>query len=496
MKKIQLLFHHHGYFIVVILVLFLATVLRFYDYTNRWGLATDQAHDALVARYALEQHIFPLVGPFSSAGPFVMGPEWYYFIMFGTFLYPSSYLTPWIVLTILYVFTVYLMILIGNELGSKKLGIILGLITAVSTVQISQSFNLTNQAPLSILAALALWLILKYIKTKNYWYFSLASLSIALGVNTHLQGVLLIPLLVITLIVQKPTVKGLFIGLVLFCIPFIPLLIFDFGHNHYELKNMLQYYLHDQYKISLDQFGRNWKSYLGIFWPNAFANVIGGFRIFSYLIFFLAFLFSVIAIKRKAISLFGIIFSITLGIAVIFLRYTHTPLFDSYLMFANPFLFIIVGWVIYKIITFNSVIGYCFLMLILFGSLTKDIQQMQHSMNFSAYQADIWQHILYEKYPHQNFTLYDYHYINSAKSLSLSLFLAADNRSHENSHKVGLIVYGAKIKSLWNTFPHILPGMGYQLLDLQSSTSAQLQKTGWADISPKGIYIAAEDWYK
>ena len=59
----------------------IAFVLRFYNYNNRWGLAYDQAHDALVARYALEAGKIPLVGPFSSAGAFQTGGEWYWIIM-------------------------------------------------------------------------------------------------------------------------------------------------------------------------------------------------------------------------------------------------------------------------------------------------------------------------------------------------------------------------------------------------------------------------------
>src|SRR5579859_1990109 len=117
----------HWFGIIICFIILFASLLRFYNYTNRYGIATDQAHDALVARAALHNHTLPSVGPFSSAGPFVMGPEWYYFIMITTALYPFSSLTPWIFLTLTYVFFVYIMMLLGKEIGGKRLAIILGI---------------------------------------------------------------------------------------------------------------------------------------------------------------------------------------------------------------------------------------------------------------------------------------------------------------------------------------------------------------------------------
>ncbi|MCX8009126.1 MAG: hypothetical protein N3A54_05525, partial [Patescibacteria group bacterium] len=67
-------------------ILMLSCFLRFFRYSDRWGLAYDQAHDALIARHAIASGQMPLVGPFSSAGPFQISGVWYWFIMFGTLL--------------------------------------------------------------------------------------------------------------------------------------------------------------------------------------------------------------------------------------------------------------------------------------------------------------------------------------------------------------------------------------------------------------------------
>ena len=130
--------------------LILSFTIRFYNYENRWGLAYDQAYSALVARHAVSELKLPLVGPFSSAGPMQTGGEWYWFVMLGTVLDPDNVMSPWIFLTLTYVFFVVFIVFLGKELIDKKFGIILGILTLVSTAQIAQSVSLTNQSPLAL----------------------------------------------------------------------------------------------------------------------------------------------------------------------------------------------------------------------------------------------------------------------------------------------------------------------------------------------------------
>ena len=204
MKKIRLLLGSHWFVICLLSILTIATILRFYNYENRWGLAYDQAHDAIIARYALENHKIPLVGPFSSAGPFQTGGEWYWFIMAATVFYPNAIITPWVVLTLLHALFVLLIILVGKELVNEKFGLIVGLLATVSTAQIAQATNLTNQSPLAIIALFAIWTMISYVKTKKLKYLFLLALFVSLASTIHLQGLALIILVPITIIFTRP----------------------------------------------------------------------------------------------------------------------------------------------------------------------------------------------------------------------------------------------------------------------------------------------------
>lgn len=106
------------------LIIALSAGLRFARFFDRWGLAYDQAHDAVVARYALTSGQIPLLGPFSSAGPFQTSGVWYWFIMVGTQFYPAAVITPWVILTTLYILFVLGMIILGTLIINRRLSLI------------------------------------------------------------------------------------------------------------------------------------------------------------------------------------------------------------------------------------------------------------------------------------------------------------------------------------------------------------------------------------
>lgn len=183
----KFLIKKHWFTICICALIIFSSVLLFYNYQNRWGLAYDQAHDAIVARYALEAHRIPLLGPFSSAGPFQTGGEWYWFIMAATAFYPNAVITPWVILTLLYVFFVLLIIFVGKELVNEKFGLIVGLLATVSTAQIAQAANLTNQSPLAIVALCAIWSMIIYVKTKKLKYLFFLALFVSLASTMYFK---------------------------------------------------------------------------------------------------------------------------------------------------------------------------------------------------------------------------------------------------------------------------------------------------------------------
>lgn len=483
------------YGIAVLCILLFAAFLRFYNYENRWGLAYDQAHDVLLARYALENYKIPLVGPFSSAGPFQTGGEWYWIIMAATAVYPNAIITPWIAMTLLSLVFLYVLVVVGNEIAGKQFGLMLGVLSAVSTAQIAQSVNLTNQTPLALVSLLAIWSMVCFVKKREEKYIFFLSLFVSLAASIHLQGASLAILIFATLVLvgeyRKRFLLFVFLGIM---IPLIPLIIFDLQNNFINSKGFFQYIFHDQYKISLDVLGRRWLTYAGIFWPNAWTHVVGGANILGYVEIIVLTLVVLYSFFKKTISKTWLIITVTFLFIVVLLRYTRTPLFDSYIVSLHPFILLLTGWAVYTIVQRRRYVGALLFILVVAGSVFKDLGELAGGGNYAAIEASERLHVLSQKYPDETFAVYAYHYKWADKNAVLSLFLDANKLIDDHGRRIGVVV--ATVSGEFRYLILLGEKTGYQLLDLQSSTSAQLAEGEWALMNPSEIYRATQEWYK
>lgn len=504
-QKIKQFINKNWFTVSVVVIMTLAFILRFYDYQNRFGLAYDQAHDAVIARYAIEKKLIPLVGPFSSAGPFQTGGEWYWFIMLGSLLIPTLLASPWIFLTLTYVLFVFLIIKIGKKIIDTTYGLIVGLFAAVSTAQIAQSTNLTNQGPEAIVALAAVWAAVSYIKKKTPLYLFLLGFFVSLGISIHLQAVALGTLILLTILFTLHHEKGaglrgipswrsvvaLLAGLF---IPLIPILIFDVQNDFINSRNMLQYFLHDQYKIPLEALGRRWLTYAGVLWPAAWGHIIGGSTILGYIISAGTLVAVFLLLAKRKISKNILFLATSFFVMVVILRYIRTPLYDSYLTFLHPFVLLLSGWVVYLIYRKSKILGLLVLLIILGGSLYKDYFEITYRGDITRKIVKIWQRQLYKSYPGQKFSVYDYRYKYVDKSVPFVLYLYQEGKVSNNGVKIGLVIQTAKE----NFSNKVVAGSkdGYEFIALGSSSSASLEKLNWVNVNPSYIYNSTENWRK
>ncbi len=235
MNHVIIFLKRHWFLVGIISIIILAATLRFYSYSDRWGLAYDQAHDAIIAQYSISHAQLPLLGPFSSAGAFQTGGEWYWILMLGSILVPFLPNGPWIFLTLAQLIFVVSMIFLGRKLIGRGFGLLTGLLAAISPTLISQSINMSNQAPLPMTSLCAIFAAVYYLRNKNWQFLFLLGFFISLGAAIHLQGVALVVLLIVTLIFSGfPSVSsliGVFIGLI---IPWVPIFFVDAQHGFFN----------------------------------------------------------------------------------------------------------------------------------------------------------------------------------------------------------------------------------------------------------------------
>lgn len=492
MNKFIFFTRSNWFFISVFCLIILSLVLRFYNYGNRWGLAYDQARDVIVAKEALQTGKIPLIGPFASAGQFVYGPQWFWVIMLFIGIFPFTVIAPWVIQTFLYVAIIPLMILIGIRIKNKLFGLILGLLTAISPAQIAQSTNLTSPSMVSIFSILSIYFFIRYIQEKKILNGFFMSFFVATAINIHFQAIGLLCLIPIAFLLSfKKSLKNFLLLLFGAIIPFIPLIIFDLKNNFFESRNLIDYYLYGQYKIFVPN---RWLTYVGIFWPTLWANIIGGQKIIGYLLIILtAIIVSYSFLKRKiSKTLLGL--SASFILIFILLRYYRGERFDSYFVFIHSFVLIFTALIVYSLLKFNKIIGVVAGLIIIIMSINLDINIIKNSGNFTSMLVNAWVKNLIERFPNNKFAVYDYQYKNIDKSLPLVLFLDSVGKIKDEGIKLGFYIATSKTHFV---YPSIVGRRGgYQILDLESTTSAHLAKEEWAFINPSQIYRSTVEWYK
>ncbi len=481
----------HWFLFSVLFLLLLAGFLRFYNYQNRWGLSYDQARDVIVAREALQSHRVPAIGPFSSAGQFVYGPQWYWILMLFVAVIPQWILSAWVMQTVFYVGMVGLMVAIGSLLRGKHFGLLLGLLTAVSPAQISQSINLTSPSMVGFIAMLAVYLFIRFIKTPSPVGALLLGIAIGTAINVHFQAFGLLFLIPIASLTLKKKRKFFLLILAGLAIPFIPLILFDFRTNFFESKNFLDYYLYGQHKIYVPN---RWLTYAGVFWPNAWAKIIGGYSLISIPIIAALGLSLVVSVAKRAASKVILMVAAAFLCSFVMLRYFKGSLYDGYLVFLHPYVFILTGWTVVSVFQWKKWLGVMMAGALVIGSLSVVIPEIAHAKNDTAMRAQHWMNLLIETYPEEKFLMFDYLYRNTSFSLPLVLFMEYRQKLDDHGYKIGFGNSNAREK-LWH---EEIKGnqMGYEILTLESSSSAALKEYLWADVNPSMVYHSTVEWYK
>ena len=481
----------HWFAISIIVILLLATFFRFYNYTSRYALAGDQARDVLVAREALRSHKLPAIGPFSSAGEFTTGPMWYVWLVLSQAILPYTLLAPWIILSLTYVAIVYFMILIGKELGGKSFGIILGLLTAFSAAQISQSLNVTNPSLVALFSTLMVLFALKYFATNKVTYIFLVGLCIGIAISLHFQAVYLLPFILLIMILKRQhprSIAALILGLLL---PTIPYLFFDFQHNYYNLRGITDYTLYGQYKIYV---ANRWIAYAGDFIPRLWGRLIGqpetvGFAIFLLLPFAAVYTFLTKKVTKPLVAIF-----LSTVIVFFLLRYYRGEKFDGYFVFMHPFMLILTGWICFMALKINKFLGIILTTALLLIGLSTFIATTSHSQNETYRRSKFWGDVVIAHYPDKKFNVYGFKEMSISLSYPFILYLDSQNKIDNNGYKIGL---GSPPRNISRDYVLMKENnLGEELWDLNSSSSGELTPLGWHPLTPQAIYENTTEWNK
>ncbi len=428
------------YHIPLLLILFLALVLRTWNYTNRISIVSDNTRDLSVAYYAATHFKLPWIGQFSSAGPFFYGPLWYWFMGLVSYL-PFGIMTHWYVMTVISLIFVAACYYGGKLIGGKFVGFLAALFAAISPESIGNSFSTWNPAIIPLLSLIIHILLIKALLKNNWRWFAVLGLAIGVAITVHFQSLLLAPIPVLAglyLLVRKNW-KTLVVFVVLFIIPFIPLILFDLRFNWFEARHLWWYFTVGQYNIWVPN---RWLLYIGKYWPYTWSQIVGGVwwlgAAFIALISMLTVLYAPKWRHHRAFFILAIAFVCEITL----FRYFRGERFVYYSFFAHGTVILLSAWVVYRLLQWKKFLGGVFLAVIVYASLQTTLAKMTPAeiplASITQAQKEI-----YAAYPNQTFAVYGcYSTMGELVAYPIGYFMYRDGRGSPDGVHIGVCYEG------------------------------------------------------
>ena len=483
------------YKISVILILLLSMVLRFYNFPDRWGLGGDDGRDAMIGLEALRRHELPFMGPFSSAGPFVFGGIFYWFIALSYLILPFLVNAPWIFIGILSVIVVATLIYMGKLLIDEKFSLIIGVFAAVSPQLIIRSLAL---GPHTFIAFLAPFTIINYLllwQRKKLIFAFLMGISLGLALSMHYQAINLLIFFPAVFFVSslsfKKRIKAFILVLFGFAIPSFPLFFWDAHQGFHNLLNILDYLLIAQYRLYVPN---SWSLFLLKYVPSYWSFVVGSFSQVGLILFISSTLVFLLNAFKKTINrqflVLGVIFFILLGVN----KFYKGERSEGYLLYLLPFVLIFSSFLIYKLFEFKQkaikLASGLLVLLIISFNFFPIFQSLNYKTNVRGFYEV--SNYLSMKYPNTKFSIYDYKYHLYTSSMPLSLIMGFQGKIDANGKRIGASCNG---KGCPDNLPTVTKDT-LVIADLQSVKKTDFNKKNqvWVNVNQASVYDDLIGW--
>jgi len=483
------------YQLSVILIAILAFAIRFYDFSGRWGIGGDSARDAIIGLEALRRHQLPLMGPFSSAGPFVTGGIYYWLTMASYMIFPFLISAPWVITGLVSVLSVVLLMYLGKLLIGKRFSIFLGILAMLSPQYVGIALELSNPSFVIIFSILTIIFFVKLWQKNKAIFSFLMGLSIGLAINMHYEAINLLIFIPAVFFIPQTSWRNKIIYFLFACfgvfVPSFPILFWDSHQNFANVRNILDYFLIGQYRIYVPN---SWRLFLFKYFPQYWSIDVGNYLLSGLILSILSGIAFVVSIFRRKISSLMLTLVIIFFILIIMNKSYRGERSDNYMLYFSPFILIFTSYLIYQFFTFkNKVIKFFGLILLLVVIILDSISlcSLLIHKNILAWDNTIIK-ALYERYPNQKFSLYDYKHQAYEFSMSLSLLLEKENKLDINGVKIGVNCHGKDCPDKL----HTVLMQPARIVDLSAVDPKKLNPAVglWINVNPSSVYDNQVGW--
>jgi len=266
-------------YLPLILIIFFAALLRFYQLENLAPFLGDQGRDLLEIYLSLKNNQIPLAGPLSNQDVHG-GPIYYYLLIPSLLIGNFNPLYPTIFLTFFSLGSIFLLYQLTKSLWSNSTAILISLIFAASSQEITRSQGIWNPSPIPFFALLSFWSIYQIqIKRKKIWFLILGA---SLGIVAQLYSpamFLLFPFgawwLYFFFKEKKKQIflKSSLFGLIFFFLIYVPFLIFQLQNDFIDFKNLITFQEIQSTPAKKITLLRNFLCEAGFNFANQFTNL-------------------------------------------------------------------------------------------------------------------------------------------------------------------------------------------------------------------------------
>ena len=474
-------------------ILFIALFLRLFHFSQRFGFGSDDSRDIMLTWQIVQHHIYPFVGSFSSAGPFLFGGNYYLLLAFSYVIFPFTIFAPQFFLVLLGIIAIGVLYFIGKELLGSVFGFLLMTLGVFSPHLITRSIGISQHSFVWIGTIFLIYCLILLWKKQMTIFALLAGFFLGMDLGLHYQSLNLLILFLFPFLLPNVSflkkVTYLFCMLFGFFIIIGPIVYWDSKQSYANMRNILDYFLIGEYRIYVPN---SWRLYLLHFLPNFWANEFGGSYVLGFFEMIIGIIFAVYAILKRDTPLVLKFFFIVTGILLIINRYYRGERSEGYLLYLTPFLLLLSAYaffIIGKFIWQKGIFGRIFLILFSFLMFWTNFQAI---LPFFSSQSDIVQvqnaaQMLEKQYP-QGILVYDYHWLSPDNSYPLAMMVRFAGKETGNGYKVGVVAANKPLP------PHtkiLMQMRGTNLIDL---SKVSISKKNWYFVNSQAFFKEYQTW--
>lgn len=371
MKSLSAFFQKNKFEIIFVVILILiAAFFRFYNLSEYMTFLGDEGRDVLVVKKILAEHDFPLLGAPTSVGNMYNGPLYYYMMALSMAVFWMNPVAAAGMVALIGTATVGLIYYLARSWFGKQAAIISAVLYAFSPVNIIYSRSSWNPNPAPFFALLGIIGLYKSRKSGNYLWLVLTGGALAFAVQMHLLALILLPVFGVIWLNElreklkigkqvKNFWKGFIFSVIIFLFLMSPIAIFDYKYNYQNFNAFKTFFFGDRATtVNLNPFN-TLERIPAIYSDNLINRYIAGENFYLTLLVSLLVLipiagFFVNLIKKRKFLWNYFVLSVWLLGGILGLALYKQTIYDHYLSFLSPALFLLFGSIVNLVNSINS----------------------------------------------------------------------------------------------------------------------------------------------